>query len=137
MNRILVAAVGLVLCTGLWAQDEGEAEHKALMKTIGPTQGSLRKNLAAKNGEGAAADAKKLNEIFAKVHDFWLKKKIDNATKFATDAQNGFKDVSQHATDGKFDEAQASLKMAMGTCSGCHSAYREKLEDGSYKIKYQ
>ena len=134
--RAITFALTLVLSAGLFAQDD-ETQFKDWMKTTGATAGSLRKNLEAKNAEGAAADAKKLQEVFTQVHDFWNKKKIENATKFSSTAQEGFREVGQLASAGKFEEAAATLKTTMGTCGGCHNAYREKAADGSWKIKYQ
>lgn len=134
MRKAIVVVSALLISASLFAQDE-EKDYQGWMKTTGATAGSLRKNLEAKNGEGAQADAKKLQEVFADVHDFWMKKKIDSATKFATDAQSGFKEVGQLAADGKFDEASATLKTTMANCGGCHNAHREKAADGSWKIK--
>jgi hypothetical protein len=124
----------LTVCVGLFAQEE--KAYQDWMKTTGATAGSLRKNLEAKNGDAAVADAKKLEEVFTQVHDFWMKKRIDNATNFATSAQKGFKEVGQLASAGKFDEASATLKATMANCAGCHNAYREKAADGTWKIKY-
>jgi cytochrome c556 len=135
MRKVLLIASALFLSAGLLAQDD-EKEFQGWMKTTGATMGSLRKNLEAKNGEAAAADAKTLQEVFAKVHDFWMKKKIESATKFATTAQNGFKVVGQLASSGKFDEAAAEMKSTVATCAGCHNGFREKKEDGTYRIKY-
>jgi cytochrome c556 len=134
MRRLLLVVSALTISVCLFAQEE--AEYQAWMKTTGATAGSLRKNLEAKNAEAATVDAKKLEEVFTQVHDFWMKKKIDNATKFATSAQTGFKEVGQLATAGKFEEASATLKTTMANCGGCHNAYREKAADGSWKIKY-
>ena len=134
MRKALLVVSALAISAGLFAQEE--KDYQDWMKTTGATAGSLRKNLEAKNGEGAAADAKKLQEVFTQVHDFWMKKKIDNATKFASSAQSGFKEVGELATAGKFDEAAATLKTTMANCGGCHAAYREKAADGSWKIKY-
>jgi cytochrome c556 len=135
LKAVLMIGV-LTLSCALWAQQD-EKDYQDWMKLTGATAGSLRKNLEAKNGEAAAADAAKLQDVFRKVHDFWNKKKIDNATKFATTAQNGFREAGELAKAGKFDEASAALKNAMSTCAGCHNAYREKAADGSWKIKYQ
>jgi cytochrome c556 len=132
--KAMYLALTLTFSAGLFAQEE--KEYQDWMKTTGATAGSLRKNLEAKNGEAAAADAKKLQEVFTQVHDFWMKKKIEGATKFASSAQNGFNEVSQLAAAGKFDEASAALKTTMTNCGGCHNAYREKAADGSWKIKY-
>ncbi|MBC7926848.1 MAG: cytochrome c [Bryobacteraceae bacterium] len=134
MRKVILAVSILAMSASLFAQDE--KEYQAWMKTTGATVGSLRKNLEAKNSEASAADATKLQEVFTQVHDFWMKKKVENAAKFSTDAQSGFKEVGQLATASKFDEASASLKTTMGSCAGCHGTYREKATDGSWKIKY-
>jgi len=134
MRNAFLIVSALAISTSMFAQEEKDFQD--WMKTTGATAGSLRKNLEAKNGEAAAGDAKKLQDVFTQVHDFWMKKKIDNATKFASNAQNGFKEVGELATAGKFDEASATLKATMAHCGGCHNAYREKAADGSWKIKY-
>ena len=124
-----ITALGLTA----WAQDD--AAYQGWMKTVGATSGSLRKNLDAKNGDGAAADAKKLQEVFGQVHEFWNKKGADDAMKLSMTAGETFGEIATLASAGKFDDAAASLKKASATCAGCHSAHREKAADGSWKIK--
>ena len=58
--------------------------------------------MAAKSGDAAAADAKKLQDTFAQVHAYWQKKNVSDATQFAMDAENGFKEVGKLAAAGKF-----------------------------------
>jgi hypothetical protein len=129
MKRTLLFAVSAAaLAFAVFGQDE--ADYQKWMKTIGAASGSLRKNLEAKNADGASSDAKKLQEAFEQVHDFWHKKKVDDAAKFAMDARDGFRDVAQQASAGKFDDATASLKKTAANCAGCHKAHREKTADG-------
>jgi mono/diheme cytochrome c family protein len=82
--------------------------------------GNLRKNLEAKIGDAASADAKKLQEVFGQVYEFWHKKNVDDAAKFAMNARDG-----EQASAGKFDEASVTLKATSANCGGCHSARRE------------
>ena len=133
MKRILLftACLGTLGITAL-AQDD--ADYQKWMKTVGATSGSLRKNLEAKNADGASADAKKLEDVFGQVHDFWHKKNADDAMKFAMAARDGFRSVAELASAGKFDDASVSLKQASATCGGCHAAHREKVGD-AWKIK--
>lgn len=134
MKRILPIVVCLIcLGTMAWAQDD--AAYQQWMKTVGPTMASLNKNLTAKSGDAAVADAKTLQGIFGQVHDYWQGKKVDDAVKFSADAQAGFKQVSDLAAAGKFDEASAAVKTAQANCGGCHMAHREKEADGSFKMK--
>jgi mono/diheme cytochrome c family protein len=134
MKRTLSLAACLI-AFGVIALTQEDADYQKWMKTTAATAGSLRKNLEAKNGDGAASDAKKLQEVFQQVHDFWQKKGVDDATKFAMDAGSGFKEVSELASAGKFDDASAALKKTMSNCAGCHGAHRDKAPDGSFKIK--
>ena len=135
MNRLLISVAVGVTFLGL-AMAAEDAEFEAWMKSTGATAGSLRKNLEAKNGDGASADAKKLAEIMKQVEGFFQAKNTSGAAKIASESQAGFKEVGELAAAGKFDEGAAALKKNMGTCGGCHHEYREKNADGSWKIKY-
>ena len=111
-------------------------EYQEWMKDIGSTCGSLKKNLDAKNGKAAAADAKKLHSDFAQVHMFFEKKNSDDAMKFAMAASDGFNKIAMQSSAGKFEEAAATFNTTTANCGGCHSAHREKAADGTFKIKY-
>ena len=133
MKRFLVIACG-VMAFGITMPAQDDADYHGWMKSVGATVGSLRKNLEAKDGDAASADAKKLQEIFGHVHGYWLKKNVDDATKFASDAGDGFGAVADQAAAGKFDDASATLKTTSANCGGCHTAHREKTA-GGFKIK--
>jgi mono/diheme cytochrome c family protein len=134
VKRVLsLGACLLCLSVALWAQVD--ADYQGWMKSNGATVASLRKNLDAKAGDAAAADAKTLADNFGHVHDYWQKKNVSDAVKYAGDAQSGFKDVAQLAAAGKFDDAAAALKTAQTNCAGCHMAHRDKAADGSFSIK--
>jgi len=134
MKRTLFPIGSLaILAVSVFGQSD--ADYSSWMKTAGATSGSLRKNLDAKNKDAAVADARKLQETFKQVHDYWHKKNVDDATKLAMDAESGFKDVADQTAADKFDDAAASLRKASATCAGCHTAHRERAADGSWKIK--
>jgi len=133
MKRAMSLAACLIVF-GMTALTQEEADYQKWMKTTGATAGTLRKNLDAQNSEGATADAKKLQETFQQVHDFWHKKGVNDAMQFAMDASSGFKEVGELASAGKFEDASAALKKTMANCAGCHKVHREKTTDG-FKIK--
>ena len=134
MKRTLLPIAGLAaFAVSVFGQ--GDADYSSWMKTAGATSGSLRKNLDAKNKDAAVADARKLQETFKQVHDYWHKKNVEDAMKLAMDAESGFMDVADQAAAGKFEDATASLRKASATCGGCHTAHRERGADGSWKIK--
>jgi mono/diheme cytochrome c family protein len=134
MKRILLLGVSAaIFVAAMFAQND--AEYKTWMQTAGATAGSLHKNLDAKNAEAAAADAKKLQEIFSHVHEYWMKKDVADAMKFAMNASEGFGSVAADASASKFEEASATLKATSANCGGCHTVHREKLPEGGFKIK--
>ena len=135
MKRLLLMATCFVVL-GVTVVAQDDAEYQGWMKAAGAASGSLRKNLEAKNADAASADAKKLQEIFGQVHNYWNSKHVDDAMKFAMAASSGFGEVADQAAAGKFDDASATLKATASTnCGGCHNAHREKAPDGSWKIK--
>ena len=135
MKRALFLIAGLLLLSvAVSAQDE-LAEYRPYMQSIRDTVATLRKSLEAKTGDAAAADATKVAGVFGQVHGFWQKKNVADAMQFAMNAQNGFKQVADHASAGRFDEATAALTEAQKNCAGCHEAHRERAPDGSWKIK--
>jgi len=134
MKSTVILVGGLLLISmAVWAQDD--AQYQTWMKSNNADAASLRKDLMAKSGDAAAADAKKLQATLTEVQAYWQKKNFSDATQFATDAVNGFKEVGDLAAAGKFDEASAALMKAQANCGGCHMAHREKAADGSWKIK--
>ena len=72
--KVSVVLAGLLLCVSVavWAQED--ADYQSWMKSNGATIASLRKNLDAKAGDAAAADAKTLQGNFGKVSAYWQKK---------------------------------------------------------------
>lgn len=121
------------------AQDAGstpeEAEFQEWMETIRQTVGSLALNLQDKAGDAAVSDAKKLQELFGRVHAFFQKNNVSSAMKFAADTQSGFQEAGELASAGKLEEALAKFHATRANCTGCHEAHRENVE-GNWKIKY-
>ena len=134
MKRAGLIAICMLVVGVAWSQSD--MEFQTWMKSVGAACGSPNKNLDAKNGEAAAADAQTLHATFADVHGFFHKKKSEDAAKFAMGASEGFKKIAMEASAGKFDEASATFKTTTANCGGCHSAHREKAANGSFSIKY-
>jgi mono/diheme cytochrome c family protein len=128
----LMACV-LLMGVAVWAQSD--ADYQGWMKSNGATAGMLNKDLMAKSSDAAVMDAKTLADNMTKIAAYWKTKNVDDALKFAQDAQTGFTQVGQLAAAGKFDDAAATLKMTQANCGGCHMAHREKAPDGSWKMK--
>lgn len=135
MKRTFIAlTIGAALMAGAaFAQDH--AEYQGWMKSIAATNGSLRKTVEAKEGDETAASAEKLAGLFEKVRGHFEEHKMQDAIDFATHGHDAAMDLSAAAKAGEWDKASADLKTIGGTCQGCHAAHREKLPDGTFKMK--
>ena len=120
---------------GLLAQANDEKDLDQWMKTAGATIGSLRKNIEGKQAEAAAKDAATMGEVFKKTEHFWAARKKDDAVEWAKKAAAAAAEVEAAAKASDFEKAGAGLKGLFGNCAACHTAYRERLPDGSYRLK--
>jgi cytochrome c556 len=134
MQKMYVLAIATALVVvGALAQSEND--YQAWMKSNPVNMGSLNKNIAAKDGAAAAADAQKLEATFKQVEDFWKKRGgADDAVNFAMKAQMAAAAVAKDASGGNFDQATADVKSLQANCGGCHMAHREGAA-GSFKMK--
>jgi hypothetical protein len=130
-----VASLLAVTAMMSWAATPDEAKLRTAMKLAGSTHGAMGKKIAAKDAT-AADDAKKLEAAFkGDTTDYFKDAKMEDAVTSSATAVSEYKAVAEAVAAGKWEEAAASHKKASATCMGCHSAHREKLADGSYKVK--
>jgi hypothetical protein len=112
-----------------------DADYAKTMKQIGPTFLNLQKDNATMAHAQGVKDAQALSDAFKQVQAYWDAKKAADAAGFArsavaaADAIIKASPIMDMATIG---DAQKTLSAA---CQSCHTAHREKLPDGSYKIK--
>jgi len=135
MNRtILVMAGCATLLLGV-AFAQGHEELTGAMKTAGAANGSLRKSIAAKDGAETAATALKLAAAFKITQAHFEEHKMEDGIKFAQTANKASLDLAAAANAGEWEKASDELKTIGAQCQGCHAAHREKLPDGTYKMK--
>jgi hypothetical protein len=133
VGLLLLFMVAFIAPSGIG--QERDANYQDLMKATSAAVASLNTNLEAKAGDAAAADAKKLGEIFGEVRAFWEQRNAADAIEFAANAQAGFGQVGELAAAGQFEEATTALASARSNCGGCHNAHRERGADGEWVIK--
>ena len=133
MRKSYIAG-GLLLASSLLIGQTDEASLRDSMKKIAPTNGGLGKKIAAKDAS-ASDDAKMLQSLYSDLHKFFTDKKMDDAVGFSDTGTELYGKVSKLVAAGNWEEAVTEQKKLSATCMGCHSAHREKLPDGSYKMK--
>jgi cytochrome c556 len=129
----VVAGLTALLVAGvMFAQSD--SDYQAWMKSNGAAMASLQKNVAAKDGNGVAADAHTIEGNLKQVEAFWTKRGgAPDAVNFAKQGQMAAATLAKDAA-GNMDAVAADVKSLQGNCGGCHMAHREKTESG-FKFK--
>ena len=147
MKRVMTVAcvLSLALATSLVVQAAqapmakpaitSEADYSVAMKEVGSTAPVLMKAIASGNEADATKAAERLGAIFKDVQAYWEGKKVQDATTAATDAVAAAQAVSKALAAHDMTAAgEARVKLA-ATCMACHMAHRERLPDGSFRMK--
>jgi uncharacterized protein YcnI len=112
-----------------------DADFSKAMKDINPTFMSLqRANASMDHGQGVK-DAEKLSALFKDVQAYFEAKKVDDAAAFAKSAVAAADATVKASEVMDMTSLTSSQQKLTAACAGCHMAHRERLQDGSYKIK--
>lgn len=130
----LIWAAGLVVClVPAWAQDE--KDHPPNMKTINASMKVLKAAIETKNGADATDAAKKVEAAFTETKKYWAAKQTKDALDLSDSAITGARLAQAGLSEGRWEKVSDGVSKIGGTCKGCHDVHRERLTDGSYKIK--
>jgi hypothetical protein len=111
-----------------------EEAYQKVMRQVGPGFAALRTGIDASNAETATKNAAVLQKAFTETEAFWKPKKAD-ATQWAQNARKEVETVQAAIAAGKWDDAKAHVATLGQACATCHGAYRERFDDGSFRIK--
>lgn len=137
-DTLIVMKTTSILAAALFAAFAFAQDHAALhqaMKTAGASFGALRKSVAAKDAPATEQAAEKLAAAFPTVRAHFEEHKMQDGIEFASTAEKASKSIDEAAKAGNWEQASADLKTLGGQCQGCHAAHREKLPDGTFKMK--
>src|SRR3954469_11075203 len=112
---------------------EEEAFQK-VMRAVGPAAAALRPAVESSNAEVAAKNATILQKGFADTEAFWKPKKAE-PTVWAQNARKEVEALQASITAGNWNEAKTHAATVAQACGQCHGAYRERFDDGSFRIK--
>lgn len=110
-------------------------EYETHMKAAGSALGGIRDAGKAKDAAAIGQSAAKIEDIFGKTQAFWDEKKWDDAIKMNQDQVVTAKALSAAAATGDWEKIRAANGALSAGCKSCHDAHREKLPDGTYRIK--
>ena len=110
-----------------------ETAFDATMKKVGPSFNALRTAVTDANADAVKSTTAVLKQAFADTEAFFKTRGKADAQKWAADARAQVDILEKSA--GKGDEAKAAVTALQGACSACHGVYRERQDDGTYRIR--
>ena len=131
MNRQI--AILIIIVTGILGTISVSAQRKPytqLMKEIGPTFASLKKNLDSNAAEAAAQDAVKLEGLFKETEEFWAQFNTKDGVDYAKNAQKAFSEINAKAKSNDIQGAQKTYGTIGSICGDCHFSHREDTGKG-------
>ncbi len=124
----------LLLASALTALAQEDAQFATWMKASGRAFGILSK-LDTKTGKEAVSTAETLGGVYEEMIGYWRQRNLTDAVKWSEQGKAAAVELAAAAFSGDTQRAGEAMKTIGNTCQACHSAYREKLPDGSYRFK--
>jgi cytochrome c556 len=114
------------------------AEEQALqkvMKAIAPASAALRADADKMDVNLTKEHAATLKQAFTQTELIWKAKGKADAVQMAADARKLAETIELDAAAAKWDEVKTSAGTLNTKCGACHGIYRERFDDGSFRIK--
>lgn len=112
-----------------------ELEFQKLMRQIGPANTALRAAIDKMDAAAVKEQGTILATAFTKTEAYWKTKNRPEATGFAAEAKKQADTINTAVASGNWDGIKAAAGPLAQQCAACHGAYRERLDDGSFRIK--
>lgn len=112
-----------------------EEAYDKVMKRVGPAFNALRQAVTGSNADGVKQQAAALAQAFAEADAFWKKRGAADAVQWAQEAKKHVAAIDRAASNARWDDLKTAAAGLAQICQNCHGAYRERLDDGSYRIR--
>ena len=112
-----------------------DADYATHMKEIGQLNGVLNKSIKGGDAAEAGKAAARLEILFKNIHGYWTDKKVSDATTAAQTAVTSLQTMQKALSANDMAGAETARASFGGTCMACHTAHREKLPEGGFRIK--
>jgi len=113
---------------------EEEAFQKVMQK-VGAANGAMRGIIEKSDANGAKEQAAALKAAFVATEAFFKPHGKADAMGWAPDARKSSEAIEIAAAAGKWDEVKATAGSMGKMCQTCHTAYRERYDDGAFRVK--
>jgi cytochrome c556 len=137
-RQFILIVIGIAGIAGVFAAGMASAQqhrpYDQIMKDVGATFASLRKNLDSNSAAAAAQDAARLEGLMTETEAFWAPLNTQDAVGFAKSAREAAAAAGAAAKKNDIKAAQSSAAAVQKNCGSCHFAHREETSKG-YLIK--
>jgi hypothetical protein len=106
-----------------------------IMTKLPPAQAALRKAMDGKDLNLVKEQATVLKAAFTDTEAFWKAKGNTEAMTIATEAKKHADAILINLGLGSLEAAKTSLTPLGATCGNCHGKFRERMDDGTFRIK--
>jgi hypothetical protein len=106
-----------------------------IMKKLQPAVGAVRQAADQSDMPAVTQNALVLKQGFTEIESFFKKAGNVEATRLAGDARLEAEKLQRIVATGKWDEVKSQAGTVQQKCAACHGVYRERFDDGSYRLK--
>ena len=106
-----------------------------IMKRVGPAFTALRQAVGASDADTVKQHATALKGAFGETTRFWKARAKADAVKWVDEARGHAEAIERATARGDWDGVKSAQTALGQACQSCHGAYRERLEDGTYRMK--
>lgn len=114
------------------AEEEGFSK---IMKKVGPAFAAVRSSAEGSKADVASENAATLKQAFTETEAFWKSHGKPDAAQWAQGARKQAESIEKAAAAGKWDDVKTSTAALGQACQTCHTTYRERFDDGSFRMK--
>lgn len=114
-----------------------EEAFDGVMKQVSNANGAIRKAIEGQSATLARESAATLRTAFDEAGTFFTGRNNEEATTWAREARDLAAAIVEAVDAGNWESAGQSMSELGQKCSSCHAAYRVRLDDGSYRVKWE
>jgi len=112
-----------------------EEAFDQVMKEVSAAFPAIRGAVDTANPDVTEENVAILREAFTRAETFFAGRKTEDAVEIAREAQKLVQSISEAAAASRWGDAATSVGSLNQLCQRCHSAHRERMDDGSYRVR--
>lgn len=112
-----------------------EQAFQKVMLQVGPANGAFRKAMAGANADQVREQLGVLRNAFTETEAFFKTHRVAEAVKFAQDARRIVEAADKAAVAANWAAVKAEADNLAKMCQTCHNTYRDRYDDGSFRVK--